>query len=155
MNSRIRKIIVLVILILVLTGGIWKFYNRTEDPDAINSWSGDWKFYYFYETDSNLIYNGSMQVDPVDSTISIEILAPKSTRAEKIQIEDWSLNAEGILSGSIVHSLYKIQGGNPSESFQWKVNNDGSFNGTGACIEFCPEGTEEARILWQGTRHPL
>ena len=155
MNSRFRNILLAIMLLLALGFGVMKYLQNAPAESPMDQWSGEWKFFYYYSTDTNLVYTGQLQVDLADSSIEMNVLAPKSNRSEEVQINDWSVSEEGELSGIIIHDLYRIRGGHPSESFVLHLIDNQSFDGNGQCVEFCAEGTEGVEMIWRGTREPV
>lgn len=155
MDSRLRNILLLFVLLLAIAMGVVKYLQNASTSTPIDQWSGDWKFFYYFSTDTSLVYTGELQVGSADSSIQMTVLAPKSNRSEKVQISEWSVSDEGGLSGVIVHDLYRIRGGHPSESFALHLMDDQSFEGSGQCVEFCAEGTEGVEMIWRGTREPV
>ncbi len=155
MDSRLRNILLLFVLLLAIAIGVVKYLQTAPSSGSMDQWSGKWKFFYYYSTDTNLVYTGELQVGLADSTIKMNVLAPKSNRSEEVQITEWSVSEEGGLSGVIVHDLYRIRGGHPSESFALHLMDDQTFEGSGRCVEFCAEGTEGVEMTWRGTREPV
>lgn len=155
MNSRLRYILIAIMLLLALGIGVMKYLQKAPVKSPMDQWSGEWKFFYYYSTDTNLVYTGELQVGLADSSIHMNVLAPKSNRPEEVQVTAWSVSDEGGLSGVIVHDLYRIRGGHPSESFTLQLTDDQSFEGSGSCIEFCAEGTEGIEMIWRGTRESV
>lgn len=137
-------LLLLVIIIFFLLPGL-KSTSRTS-PE------GNWKFYFTYSNDTNLIYRGNFQLSLQDSTtLEFEITAPKSTRAEKIKATNVS-RTENQISGTLLYDRFKIRGGYLKEHFNFIFENDSVFNGEGRCLQYCAEGTEEASIRWHGTK---
>lgn len=155
MNSRLRYILIAIMLLLALGIGVMKYLQKAPVESPMDQWSGEWKFFYYYSTDTNLVYTGELQVGLADSSIHMNVIAPKSNRSEEVKVTEWSVSDEGGLSGVIVHDLYRIRGGHPSESFTLQLTDDQSFEGSGSCIEFCAEGTEGVEMTWRGTREPV
>ncbi len=155
MNSRLRNILFLFMLLLAICIGVVKYLQSTPATTPLDQWSGEWKLYYYYSSDTNLVYTGELVVGSADSSIQMSVLAPKSNRSENVQVTEWSISDGGGLSGIIVHDLYRIQGGHPSESFALHLTDDLSFEGTGRCVEFCAEGTQGVEMIWRGTREPV
>lgn len=155
MNSRLRNILLAIMLLLALGVGVTKYLQIAQAESPMDQWTGEWKFFYYYSTDTNLVYTGQLQVALADSSIQMNVLAPKSNRSEDVQINDWSVSDEGELSGIIVHDLYRIRGGHPSESFELHLIDNQSFEGEGQCVEFCAEGIEGVEMIWRGTRVPV
>jgi class 3 adenylate cyclase len=130
--------------------------TSTKNFLSIKELVGPWEFYYFYANDSTLIYRGDLtiRIDPTGATeAEFAIKAPRSSRAEKIGATSLDFS-NGHLTGELTHQLYKIKGGHMLEQFSFTFSDPSTFTGSGRCVAYCAEGTEEQTIMWHGTKSP-
>ena len=173
-SNRLTYVLVLVITVIIVGFIAWisQSTSSTSDPlnaaetaqdlsvesDANLSWSdiiGVWDIYFFYDNDSSIVYNGTLEISGTDSLTAVfEILTPRSRRSEKVKTKSvtFSPNRKKLI-GTLVHDMYKIRGGFLEEAFEFDFEeNLQKFSGTGKCVAYCAEGTENATILWQGSK---
>lgn len=153
--SKKGKIWIFLTLALVGAGGWW-FYNflHKEVPPVQQDWIGEWKVNYFFDHEPDLVYEGMMHIfslEPFDGTL--EVFAPKAGQPEKVEIKQSAFKDNGLsLHGLLLHSTYKINGGNPTATFDLVLLKPAVFAGEGRCREFCAEGTDGIKINWTGNK---
>lgn len=147
-------LIALVLVALGLAGGTTWFFTGKSPDVSIGDWSGNWEVTYFYKNDQDMPYRGTLHLVTADSLSgSLEVFPPKSIRPELLEIQSLSFSDDhSILKGQLVHNSFKIREGFPKETFELKMKNRNTLKGTGACLEYCAEGTEGIEIVWQGNK---
>jgi len=153
-KKKSKRYTMLLMIAILLVVGIFGISKLAGFSDAgIDQWVGEWQFVYFYENDSTLIYTGTLSCTQSDSLVAtFEIRAPKSNRSD-IYTASLTLVTDRQLEGIITYR-YGIGGGFMKESFSLNLSKDGQFTGSGVCLEFCAEGTENVEIKWLGERLP-
>ncbi len=151
MQAHQKRLFWLLFLLLLVLAAPWLISTFLSDNES--QWTGSWTVYYFYENDSSLLYTGTMTIAENDSMlVHLKIKPPKSSRFESI-VANVSDHTAGMLEGKIIHRRYKIDGGHPTEIFNWQLDQIDRFRGSGQCLQFCAEGTEDLAITWFGERN--
>lgn len=148
-NSRILTILILLLLVVIVIF----FMLPGENTAQSHSLDGNWKFYFTYSNDTSLVYRGDLNITTHDSVMmNFEIIAPKSVRAEQIVARNIN-QTDNTISGTLIYDRFKIRGGYLTENFNLTFKGDSVFDGVGKCMEYCAEGTENASIIWHGSKH--
>jgi len=148
------KTVTMSLLLLLLLFAMGYAFLRKSNTFTQENWVGNWEITYVYDNEKNLQYTGSLHLTFEDSLSgSLKVFAPKSIRPENLAIKSITASNNFVyIRGLIVHNAYKIKGGYLTETFEFKLENEGSFSGSGQCIASCAEGTEEVPISWSGKR---
>ena len=153
MKVKSFRILFLVLLFLLL--GFLGYQRLLKNKSFFEKdWEGEWQITYFYENEPELLYTGTLFLSFTDSLEGrLEVVAPMSERTEHLSLSSLEIWEEGKkLTGAAIHTGYKINEGYLQEQFELRLEGAETFTGSGSCVAFCAEGTEEIRINWTGTK---
>lgn len=153
-NSKKSALLTLLLLLLLGSGiaAIWIYSGNKKGK--YDRWRGKWDVTYYYENHESLQYKGALILNIQGSPSGMfEIFAPYSSRPETLELSGLKFTDNGAgFSGFVVHDQYRINGGFLKEQLECKLESPEKMSGTGRCLEYCAEGTEGARIIWQGVK---
>jgi len=147
-----RWVLLLAIIALFFLGG-WALRQYAFTSKETPEWRGKWFLTYYYDNKPELLFSGQLEVlEEAPFQATLELFPPQSKRPEPIELTNVSEPKPGVLTGTLIHNGYKINGGFLKESFEWTLLGTDSITGVGQCLEFCAEGTNRGQISWAGRK---
>ena len=149
-SQRRRFIPLLVLGLLAMLAFVVYKWSGTANTKLV-AWEGEWDVYYYYETDSSQQFTGVMKCITEDSLqVDFTVRLPQSSRMRQVQTTIQSASRH-LLTGEITYDI-RIGGGKLKEYFEIRKDNNGQLSGSGRCVEYCAEYTDQSAIVWGGQK---